>query len=180
MIIGVTGKRLSGKNEVAEHLRDSHSFLILDITDEILRPILRKREMKVNRENLASLATGMRKRGNDILVRMLCRKVREGRDYVIPNIRFPEEAGYVRKKFGKDFVLISVEASTRMRFERIRARGDPKDSGLSMKRFLESEKFATETPIPKAMKLADFTVRNTGTKEQLRKKIDRIMEKLGI
>jgi dephospho-CoA kinase len=178
MIVGVTGKRLSGKNEVAEHLRGRYGFHILDITDEILRPTLKKQGKEVNRENLASLAMEMRKKGNDILVIMLCKKILPGKNYVIPNIRFPEEANYLRKKFGKGFALISLEVSTKERFRRIRTRGDPKDVGLTMRRFLETEKLATETPISKAMKLADFRVKNTGTKDRLRKAVDRIMERV--
>jgi dephospho-CoA kinase len=178
MIVGVTGKRLSGKNEVADHLADGYGFLILDFTQHVLGPILKSRKKPIDRMNLTKLALELRKRsGTDALARMLCRKVRKGRNYVIAGIRYPEEVSYLRKTFGNRFVLIAVGAPLKDRFNRIRSMKGSKDSGMSMEEFIRTERLPNEIPLPKAMKLADFKVNNTGTKVQLRKKVDRIMER---
>jgi dephospho-CoA kinase len=179
MIVGVTGKRLSGKNEVAEHLRDRYGFLILDFTEGLLKPILIRRKKPIDRMNLTGLAVDIRKRGGaDALVRILCRKISPGRNYVIAGMRYPEEVSYMRKTFGNRFVLMAVEAPDKARFRRIKSMKDSKDSGMSMKEFIEAENLPNEIPIPKTMKLADFTLRNAGPKGQLRKKVDGIMEKI--
>src|SRR4030042_325317 len=181
MIIGVTGKRLSGKNEVAEHLTDRYGFLILDFTQHVLGPILKSRNKPVDRMNLTELALELRKKGGtDALARMLCRKVSPGKDYVISGIRYSEEVSYMRRTFGNRFVLIAVDSPVKDRFNRIRSMKGSKDAGMSMKEFMRTETLPNEIPIPKAMKLADFTIGNSGTKEQLRKKVDGIMRKLGV
>jgi dephospho-CoA kinase len=164
---------------VAEHLRDKYDFLILDFTEDLLKPILKRRKKPINRMNLTNLAVDIRKKGGiEALVRMLCRKLSPGRNCVIAGMRYPEEVSYMRKSFGGRFVLIALEAPDKARFQRIKSMKDSKDSGMSMKEFIGTEKLPNEVPIPKTMRLADFTIRNTGTKHQLRKKVDGIMGKI--
>jgi len=179
MIVGVTGKRLSGKNEVADHLKGRHGFVILDFTQHVLGPILKDRKKPVDRFNLTNLALELRREGGPAaLAKILSRKVSHGKNYVIAGIRYPEEVHYMREAFGSRFVLIAVDAPLKDRFRRIRSMNRSKDAGMSMKEFMRTESLPNEVPIPKAMRMADFTIRNTGTKRQLGKKVDDIMRRI--
>ncbi len=180
MIVGITGKRLSGKSAVAGYLRKGYGFRVLCFTEDLLKPILEKRKEPVNRMSLIELGMEIRKKrgSRDALARLLARKISKGK-YAIAGIRFPEEASFFRKKFGKDFILIAVEASEKTRFRRAGANMRFKDV-ISMRDFLEVEKLPTERVIPKTMKLADFSVGNDGARKGLEREIDRLMKDLGI
>jgi dephospho-CoA kinase len=179
LIIAITGKRLSGKTTVAEHISSKYGFVALDYTRDVLFPFLMKEGSDIRRENLSHLATTMRRNsGNDILTRMICECIEEGKSYVIGGLRFPEEAEYLRSRFRGTFRLISIVCTDKLRYERAIARNDKESSGMSFEAFMEMESLPTESPIPKAMELADFTIVNEGTEQELQDKIDRAMEQI--
>jgi dephospho-CoA kinase len=188
MIIGVTGRRLSGKSTIAEHLGERHGFTVLCFTEDLLKPILIKRKMPVNRRSLTFLGQEIRKKhgSKDALVRLLCEKISPGKNYAIAGIRFPEEVRYLRRVFGKDFILLAAYASTKTRFHRARSSMRFKESvggrsghrfQMTMKDFLEIERLPTEKIIPTTMRMADLKVNNDASKD-LRKNIDKVMGKL--
>jgi len=182
MIIGVTGKQLSGKSTVAEYLRDRYGFRMLCFTEDLLKPILEKRKEPVNRISLIRLGMEIRKKykRKDALVMLLSRKISTRKNYAIAGIRFPEEVSFMRKKFGRNFVLIAVKASVEIRFMRAKASMRFKEQVISMKDFLKIEKLPTEKIIPKTMRLADFTVQGGFTKEKLRGDVDGVMKELAL
>jgi len=175
MIIGITGKRLSGKTTVAEYLREKHGFIVLCFTEDLLKPMLLKRGKQVNRRNLIYLGQEIREKhkNKDALARMLSEKILPGKNYAISGIRFPEEVRYFRKRFRNDFVLVAVYASEKTRFQRAMSCKRFKESA-SRKEFFEVEKLPTESIIPKTMKMADFTIRNEGVKKNL----ERVMKQI--
>ncbi|RLJ09506.1 MAG: hypothetical protein DRP15_03540 [Candidatus Aenigmatarchaeota archaeon] len=176
MIIGITGKRLSGKNTIAEYLKLKYGFEVLDFTRHVLAPLLKKEKKPITRENLVELAMNLRsEKGTDILVKMLCDKIKPSKNYVIAGVRFREEVDYLRKKFGKEFILISVDAKPKIRYQRALQRSDKGEGSLSFNRFFRAERLPTEAVIPQTMKLADFSIENNSTKTELYKKIDSIM-----
>jgi dephospho-CoA kinase len=183
LVIGVTGKMRSGKDTIAEHLRDKYSFKILTYTDDILSPMLKVMGKSATRDNLIDLATDMRKSMSpDILTRMICKKIdvrfgRKGR-WVISGVRLPEEVDYFRAEYGPNFKLIAADCSPKIRFERGKKRGDKGEKSISYKNFLETEKKPTEKPIEKSMKTADFVLNNNKSKKDLYSQIDKIMKKL--
>jgi dephospho-CoA kinase len=181
MIIGVTGKRLSGKTSVAEILRKRYGFRVLCFTEDLLKPILIKRKEPVSRRSLIDLGMEIRRSEGrrDALIMLLSRKVSAGRNYAIAGIRFPEEASFLRKKFGKGFILVAVEASASTRFRRA-SECKRFAEAATRKDFLRIEQLPTEKIIPKTMKLADFWVNSDGSKGELRREVDRMMVKMRI
>lgn len=178
IVIGLAGQRLCGKNLFAYYLRRKYGFSILDFTTNILAPILRKEGKPVTRDNLVNLAMSLRKKyGIDFLVKKLCERMGEGK-YVIAGIRFPEEVIHIKKRFGKDFILIGIECDVRIRYERTRRKGTKEDREMTYLDFLEKEKLPTEKIIPETMKLAKLTLTNEKTKEDFYAKIDQVMEEI--
>ena len=179
MILGIVGFRLSGKNLAAEYLHDKYGFAILDYTQDVLAPLLRKEKKAITRENLSSIATELRKEnGNDILTKILCEKILPEKDYVIAGIRFKEEVEYLRKVFGNKFKLVSVECHPKKRYARAKERRDKGEGNLSFQRFMRMENLPTERVIPETMKLAGFRLENNKEKEDLFAQIDKIMKRL--
>jgi dephospho-CoA kinase len=178
-VVGVTGKRRSGKTLATEHISRKYGFETLDYTRDVLLPLLVKSGKAISRFNLADMAMSLRRdSGNDILTRMLCERIRPGKNYVIGGIRFPEEVEYLRTRFGQAFRLISIVSSDKFRHQR--AVSDPAkvDEATSFEKFIQMEDLPTERPIPDTMALADFTIVNEGTVKELEGKVDGIMEQI--
>lgn len=181
LVLGLIGKRACGKNIFAEYIKDRYGFRLLDYTRDVLAPVLEGQGKQVTRENLATLAMGLRElHGEDILTRRLCRKVRRGQNIVISGIRFPAEVAYLRRAFGGCFKFIALEADAKLRYERARNRGAKGEKALSFREFIRLERLPTERIIPGTMRLADFSVANNKTPKDLYKRIDRIMDKLDV
>lgn len=180
LVLGLVGKRACGKNIFAEYLRDKYGFRILDNTKDVLTPVLRRQGKPVTRENLTSLATGLRKRyGDDVLTKRLCKNITGRGNLVVSNIRFPKEVAYLHRRFGDGLRLIAIEAEPRLRYERARKRGVKGEESLDFKEFMKLESLPTERVIPRTMELADFVIANNKTPRDLYKKIDSLMDKLG-
>lgn len=171
LVIGITGKRYSGKSEVAVWL-SKNGFKILDFTADVLGPELRRQGKKVERQNLIKLATNLRaKYGTDILAKRLAEKS-SGEKIVISGIRFPEEVNYFRKKFGKSFRLVAVTSNSKTRWRRA-SKVSKGEGNLSFKDFMKVEKAATEKNIPKLIGMSDCRISNNRNKKDLYRKISR-------
>ncbi len=179
-VLGITGRRGAGKDTTAEYLSKRYGFRVLTFTDNVLAPMLKSMKKKVTRENLINLAMDMRKTfgGNAALVPTLCEIIRREGLWAVSGVRFPEEVEYFRETYGDAFRLISVNCSAKKRFERLKKRGTKGEGKMTYKRFLEIEKRPTEKPIDRTMKMANFSLDNNGTKEELYRQIDKIYEKL--
>ena len=66
-VIGITGKRGSGKDTVAEHLESKYGFHVLTYLDHVLAPVLKKEGKEITRENLINLALDMRKKKGNVV-----------------------------------------------------------------------------------------------------------------
>ncbi len=181
MIIGLTGKRGTGKDTVAEHLSEKHGFHMLDFTRDVLKPILEEQGKEVTRDNLIDLAMDGRKNAhNGIWAEKLCDLIkREGEGkYTISGIRFVEEVEVFRKFMGEGFVLVSVICDDNIRYERCRERGTKGEGAMSFDEFMEREERPTEQAILKTMEMSNFAVDNSGSQEELFLEVDKIVAKL--
>jgi len=179
MIIGLTGKRGTGKDTIANYLVEKMGFIMLDFTRDVLAPILEKQGKPVTRDNLIDLAMdGRRKAHNGIWAEKLCGTIKGNEDYTISGVRFVEEVEVFKKRFGDHFLLVSVVADDNTRYERCRKRGTKGEGDMSFEEYMEREKKPTEVAILKTMEMADYTVDNNSTHEHLFEEVDRIVKLL--
>ncbi len=181
LVLGITGKRGSGKDTVAEYFKKKYGFRVLTYTDHVLGPILKKGRKAITRMNLISLALEMRKgKGNHVLTELICEKIGDEGFWVISGVRYPEEYDHFKLYFGVNFKFIKVECEAKKRHKRIRKRGTKGEGSMMFKEFMEIENKETEKIINKTIELAEFSVTNNGTIEKLHKSLDKLAEKIGI
>ena len=178
MIFGLTGKTGSGKSVVAEYFQDKgYEFYSLS---DMIREEIRSKGLEVTRENL--IATGRRLReegGPSALADRVRQKFQENHNYIIDSIRNPAEVKSLQQ--APEFKLIYVDADQKVRFERVVSRkreGDP----LDFDKFVELENKELQSDNPAAQQLnqtialADVTVHNNGTIEELIEQLDHILK----
>ncbi len=186
LIIGVTGKAVSGKSEAAAYLAHEHNFIHLDFTKDLLAPLLEERHRAVTRKNLVELALEMRKTGGKAaLMKKLAENIGAGKGYVIAGIRYPEEVNFMRSRFPETFRLLAVKCSLQTRYRRTLEIYEvrKKQSGgrdLTFREFMEMEDLPTEKIISRTIRMADFSVTNEGTKKEFYSRLDSIVKRLKV
>jgi dCMP deaminase len=180
MIIGLTGKNGSGKTEVCEYLK-SRGFAYRSLSDEI-RNEIRRQGKEIDREILIEVGNRLRGDfGSGILAERIVRDLEADQNYVIDSIRNPSEVEVLRKRGG--FTLLGIDADPEIRFERSRKRGRENAAG-TLEQFLNEERkeLDSEDPAQQQLnatgRLADLTVANNGSLDELHRRLDQILAPL--
>jgi dephospho-CoA kinase len=178
MILGLTGTNGSGKTSAADYLQQ-RGYLYLSLSDEI-RTELDSRKLPPTREHLMRVGNELRADfGADVLARRVREKLLEGQDYVVDSIRNPSEVVELRKLEG--FRLVHFDAPREVRFERVVGRSDER-TPLSFEEFTQQEDLEMESSDEKTQQLlatfalADETLVNEGSLEQLQERVDRVLK----
>ena len=177
LYIGLVGEKLAGKDTISEYLvskYDAAHFRFTHILDAILEDL----DMPISRKNEIDLGLALRKVfGQHVLVNALEERVKKSwaNLIVVNGIRMDELD--VVKSWGAK--IIYVTAPIEVRFERYKNRREKADDAqMSLEQFIEQEKGPTELAIPSLGKQADMRIDNTGSKEDLYKKVDEIIKKI--
>lgn len=181
MIIGITGLSASGKDTVAEIL-EQHGFANFSLSD-IIREYCRSIGQETTRENLIAAGRYLRETyGNDYLPDQVIKKIREQeiKNAVIVSLRHPDEIRLLKKE--PDFKLVIVESPIQIRFDRTQRRqGRPEDRDTfeEFKDHEDQERAGTASgqQIDAVMAMADETIENTGTIDELREKVEKLVSK---
>ena len=182
-VLGVIGKNGSGKDEVLKYLRDQYSVPFLS-TGDIVREIAAREGKESTRTNLQAISDRyFKERGEGCFVRMVVDKIREDGWKVagISGVRSPKDVDILRGELGEDFVLIDVHVSDpHVRFERMLKRGEGRDA-KAYDQFIQQDKAEEKLfGIEKAAAKADYWLGNDGSLDDLRKSIDKLVNKKGL
>ena len=177
MFVGLTGTNGSGKTSAADYLKE-RGFRYLSLSDEI-RLELANRNEPPTRENMTRLGNELRARfGAAVLAQRVMARLAEDCDYVIDSIRNPSEVAALKQLPG--FRLVHFDAPIEQRYLRAVERRDER-TPLSFDEFAEQESREMESPdqttqqLRATFRLADETVVNDGSLDQLKKKLDRVI-----
>lgn len=178
MIIGVTGTDGSGKDLVGQMLWEKLGWPHFSLSDEI-RDIAREKGLDLSRETLANLANQLRTEfGPDYLATRIVE--RAGDNFVATSIRNPHEITPFQAK--GNFILIAVDAPIEIRYQRTAGRDRAGEASWTIEDFrhheasieMTSDEFGQQ--LQKMLSLANYTIINDGTFDELEKKIDNLIQ----
>ncbi len=178
IIIGLVGPIGCGKGAVSNYLREKHGFKIITIGD-IIREELKKRNLEITRENSYKVQAELRRKDPHYIIKSIIEKIKKNawEKVVIDGIRYPHQARIPQQVFGKDFLLILINASSKIRYERLVRRGR-EDKPNSYEEFLEQEKKENKIfNLKETYSLASAEIMNESTILELHKKIDNLLSK---
>ena len=180
MILGLAGRNGAGKGEVVRFL-EARSFSAYSLSD-VIREDLRARGLDETRERMIETGNAIRARhGPGGLAVRLLERLEPDRNAVVDSIRHPAEVDVLRRR-SASFRLIWVDAPEEMRFARVRERGRGGDpASLEELRRLEARELGSDDPSAQQLlavrELADFTVTNDGSLDQLHERVQAVLER---
>ena len=177
-VVSIVGMAGAGKSEVAR-LFEKAGFIRIrfgDVTDEEVK----KRGLELNEENERYIREFLRKEhGMAAYAKLNLPRIEEVSKYsdiVIDGLYSWEEYTFLKTYYGEGFYVVAVWASPRTRYSRLTTR---------LNRCLTEEEAASrdKAEIEKANKggpiaMADFTIINESSLENLRKEVGRIISRL--
>lgn len=96
---------------------------------------------------------------------------------VIDGTRGPDEIRAFRHAFGADLRVVAIHASPKTRFERLKARART-DSPAALADFDKRDRRELDWGLGDAIALADHTVVNEGTLDELRSAVDSLLDRI--
>jgi dephospho-CoA kinase len=192
IVIGIVGQIGAGKDTAIDFLEEK-GFVNFSLSDQIRIELKKRGSPNFTREEIQRVGNEMRaKFGHDYWSRQAWEKaMASGQDkLVISSIRHPAEVEFLKKQ--PYFYLLAVIAGQRTRFERKRVaavrnptstRSDDQDI-LAWEKFKQLDDYETKgaakhgQQVEKTLALADFTVDNNGTVEELRDKIGGVLAQI--
>lgn len=178
-ILGITGTLGSGKGEVSAFLQNK-GFMHFSVRD-FLTEKLTERGLAINRDEMTRLANELRATHTPsyILEELYAQAAARGGNAIIESVRARGEVDFLKKKGA---FILAVDASAKLRYERIRARKSDLDH-VSYEKFLSDEKREMDSDDPLRQNIrycmgqADFLLKNDGTLAELYEQIERVLPK---
>lgn len=184
ILIGLTGRMGSGKGEVVRTLVEK-GYNKTSLSD-MVRAEVRNRGREVTRGEMQDIGNDLRKQGGAGILGKLVKEMIEKKtpgNWVIDGIRNPAEVEFLRELSG--FILIGVKASEDILISRIKSRERDTDrlKEEEIKSVLKREWGIGEPlegqRVGDCIKIADYTVKNEGSLEDLNTALDSLLKKIG-
>lgn len=175
LVIGLTGTMGAGKGTVSEILVNK-GFAHYSVREFLLEKI-RESGLPENRDSLVKVANELRKKNGPAYIteQLYERATQHGQDAIIESIRTEGEVNLLREKDA--FYLFAVDASAKIRYERIMARKSSTDS-ISFEEFKRQEEWemtstdTTKQNLKRCIDLADKRIVNDGSVEELKEQVE--------
>lgn len=183
-ILAFVGAPAAGKT-VAAAVAKEMGIPIITMGD-VIRGELQRRKLSLSDANAGRVANELREReGMDAIARRCIPRIKDITDkegkrakkpiIVIDGIRGIAEVETFEKEFGRDFILVRIEAPLTLRYNRIKTRGRGDDL-LNIEEFKEREEREKRWGMEEAMDKADKVVKNEGSLETFKEEIKRILD----
>ena len=178
-IIGITWPQAAWKGTVVEYLVKKLGFVHYSVSSYLTEQ-LQAQGQEINRDTMRILADSLRAKFWPAysIEQLYSQAEKNGQDAIIESIRTVGEVEALKKK--SDFLLLSVDADQRLRYERAIKRNSAKDQ-ITWEHFQEQEALEANNTDPNkgnilaCQKLADIQFDNNGSLEELYEQIDRVV-----
>ena len=181
IFIGLVGTGGSGKDTAASYIKHRYgaeefrySYLLVKALEIF--------GIEVSRENLAWLMNILkRKYGKDVLTRAMKKTIDElARKpiVVVSGMRLLSDYKFLRGY--KRNYLIFLDAPEKIRWQRVRVRGEKTDDNVTFKEFKKLMSGENERFIRRIGKKADFVINNGSSLKHLQQEIDKVMKQIAI
>ena len=163
IVLGLSGPIAAGKTTAARYLERT-GFRYCRFS-EVLEEELREDGKPVNRSTLQTAGEEAfnSRFGQRRLQNKLAQRVEGATRIVVDGLRHPEDWAFVRERWGFEAVHIHIGAGADLRSKRYAKR-----SGGSGSSFRRASVHAVEQNVPVLERLADHTITNTGSVEELK------------
>jgi dephospho-CoA kinase len=180
-VIGTCGTIGAGKDAAADYLIEKYGYQKVTVGD-LVREETAKRGLELSRENTTDVSEEMRKKhGVTYWLERVAEKIEKSgwKKAIVAGVRPPTDDELLRKRFGKDYILVLIDADPKLRYVRMQERAR-RDAPKSFEDFEKQEKTEWELfKLDVTFKKADHTIKNNGTIEELKENLDSLMKKLG-
>jgi dephospho-CoA kinase len=178
-IIAFTGMPASGKSEAVVIAKDK-GIPVIRMGDLVWEETQRQGK-PLDDKNVGTVASNMRKKhGMDIWARRTVEKIsslKQAPLLVIDGVRNMEEIDYFKKKLGRDFLVVSIDAPLELRRKRAISRGRTDDS-KDLKDLEERDKREIRWGLQKVIADADIVIPNNGSLKDFKKQVETVFKKL--
>jgi dephospho-CoA kinase len=158
----------SGKEEFVNIARQREIEIIR--MGDVVREEVKSRNLELSDENLGTIASQEReKHGFGIWAQRTLPRIK-GDLILIDGTRGEAEIAVFREAFGQDMILVGIEASPEVRYDRIVKRAR-KDATLTLEDFQNRELREKGWGIENAISICDVKLLNEGSLEEFQNKI---------
>lgn len=173
----------SGKDTVAEMLYKK-GYTKVSMSEDVLKPILKSLKLRPDRLNYIRLSKSLKSFKPEVLSFLIHNLMNKGQGhkYVIPNIMHFQEARFLKRQKDIKFILLKVSTDQMTRYERNLQRKDEKDVN-DLPKFKNLDlKNLTNTGLKELMHagLEDAEIINNGSLEELKMKVEKIIQKFDL
>lgn len=178
LLIGLVGEKGSGKDTFSKYLQAISTKKITHIRfSDLLKQTLKLWDLPPTRANLQKLAQVLEDFGAGTVAHGIEKQIRETETEIVilDGIRWKPDVELL-KKF-PDHKLVYITAPSKLRFERLKNRGEKDgESDMTYEQFLEEEKAPNEVLIAEIGSEADAKIENDETIEDFEQQIKEFCE----
>jgi dephospho-CoA kinase len=180
MIIGITGTDGAGKGTVVEYLV-AKGFTHYSSRDLLLAAVI-SAGIIPTRNELRLMGNKMRcEQGDDVIVRKALQEIETNniKHAVVESVRTLAEAKALQAKRA---ILLAVDADVALRYQRVQGRRSEKDK-VTLEQFVAQEELEKNDTDPhgmqkaKVIEMANYTIFNNGSREDLEVEIEKFLAK---
>ncbi|KKS18058.1 MAG: hypothetical protein UU76_C0027G0002 [Parcubacteria group bacterium GW2011_GWC1_41_7] len=177
-IFGFVGLLSSGKGTAGQYLQKKYKASFFTFS-QVLRDVLKRFHLEISRDYMIKLSEIMREAfGEDLLSKNIAQDVSEAETQYIVVDGIRRESDLIHLSQLPGFVLVAIEASEQVRYERLVKRGQNTDDATkTFEQFKADHTRSTEMSILDVLPLAIEHIDNNGTLEQLHAQLDALVKK---
>ena len=179
IILGFVGKISSGKDVSKKYLEKKYGAQSCRFSS-ILRDVLTRIGVEINRENLQKVSTVLRQNfGEDLLALAISKDASSFNSdiVIVDGVRRLTDISHLTTL--PHFFLIKIDADPKLRYERMKLRNENVgDNMKTFENFLKDQEAEADREIPMVMQTAKYSIDNNGSLEDLYSQLDKLVADL--